>query len=74
MRIGVDFGGTKIEAVVLAKDGREIARRRLPTPRGDRTEEVLATQSIDTRRGAVRSTDWLGVIGESAHYNGPLNC
>jgi fructokinase len=35
MRIGIDLGGTKIEGVALADDGREIARRRVPTPRDD---------------------------------------
>lgn len=35
MRIGVDFGGTKIEVAILDRDGREIARQRAPTPRGD---------------------------------------
>jgi len=34
MRIGVDLGGTKIEAVALDRDGRERGRRRVPTPRG----------------------------------------
>jgi fructokinase len=34
MRIGVDLGGTKIEALALDRDGRERARRRVPTPRG----------------------------------------
>ncbi len=33
MRIGIDFGGTKIEAIALAADGRELIRRRIPTPR-----------------------------------------
>ncbi|MGH8933536.1 MAG: fructokinase [Egibacteraceae bacterium] len=35
MRIGIDLGGTKIEGIGLGEDGRELARRRLPTPRGD---------------------------------------
>ncbi len=36
MRIGVDLGGTKIEAIALADGhGRVLARRRVPTPRGD---------------------------------------
>jgi len=35
VRIGVDVGGTKIEAIALLDDGREIGRRRVPTPRGD---------------------------------------
>ena len=32
MRIGVDFGGTKIEAAVIAEDGAVLARRREPNP------------------------------------------
>jgi fructokinase len=32
-RIGIDLGGTKIEAVALSPDGAEIARRRVATPR-----------------------------------------
>ena len=33
MRIGIDLGGTKIEALALADDGAEAVRRRVPTPR-----------------------------------------
>ncbi len=33
MRIGVDLGGTKIEAVVLGDEGEIVTRRRCPTPR-----------------------------------------
>ena len=33
MRIGVDLGGTKIEAVALGPGGREHARLRVPSPR-----------------------------------------
>lgn len=33
MRIGIDLGGTKIEGIVLADDGSECARLRVPTPR-----------------------------------------
>jgi fructokinase len=32
MRIGVDVGGTKIEAIVIDDAGRELARRRVPSP------------------------------------------
>ncbi|MFQ5467713.1 MAG: ROK family protein, partial [Kiloniellaceae bacterium] len=35
IRIGVDLGGTKIEAIGLDRAGRTLARRRLATPRGD---------------------------------------
>lgn len=35
VRIGVDLGGTKIEAVALDDDGTILARRRVATPQGD---------------------------------------
>ncbi|MEM8841460.1 MAG: ROK family protein [Pseudomonadota bacterium] len=35
MRIGVDLGGTKIEAMTLGDDGTIVERRRIATPRGD---------------------------------------
>ncbi|MBY8975641.1 ROK family protein [Rhodobacteraceae bacterium NNCM2] len=35
MRLGVDLGGTKIEAVSLGDDGSIIDRKRIATPRGD---------------------------------------
>ncbi|MGO9984014.1 MAG: ROK family protein [Rhodomicrobium sp.] len=34
-RIGIDLGGTKIEALALSADGEERNRVRIPTPRGD---------------------------------------
>lgn len=45
MRIGIDLGGTKIEALALAADGTELARRRVATPRGsyDGTLDALAS-------------------------------
>jgi fructokinase len=33
LRIGIDLGGTKIEAIALSRTGGEIARRRAATPR-----------------------------------------
>ena len=35
MLIGVDWGGTKIEAIALGTDGGELARLRQETPRHD---------------------------------------
>jgi fructokinase len=46
MRIGIDLGGTKIEGVVLAGDGTEVARRRVATPRGDYRATVEAIASL----------------------------
>ena len=35
MLIGIDWGGTKIEGIALAPDGRELLRVRQETPRHD---------------------------------------
>jgi fructokinase len=35
IRFGIDLGGTKIEIVALASDGRELLRRRVATPHED---------------------------------------
>ncbi len=35
MRIGIDLGGTKIEAIALSDKGELLLRRRASTPRGD---------------------------------------
>src|SRR5919197_2094159 len=34
LRIGIDLGGTKIEAVALGANGKELVRQRVPTPAG----------------------------------------
>lgn len=39
LRIGIDLGGTKIEALAIDADGHEHGRRRIETPRG--YEETL---------------------------------
>jgi fructokinase len=46
VRIGVDLGGTKIEAVALDDDGRELARRRVATPVGDYAGTVRAVARL----------------------------
>ncbi len=40
MRIGVDLGGTKIEAIVLSDDGLELVRERISTPQGNYEETI----------------------------------
>ena len=54
MRIGVDLGGTKIEAIALADDGAVAARRRVPTPRDDyaATLDAVARLVLDLERDA----------------------
>jgi len=45
-RIGVDLGGTKIEAVALSEDGLELSRRRVATPTQSRAAIVEAIASL----------------------------
>lgn len=61
MRIGVDLGGTKIEAVALADDGRELARRRVQTPREDYEGTLRAI--ADLVQAIERETSTRGTIG-----------
>lgn len=49
MRMGVDYGGTKIEGVLLAPDGSERARARIPTPRFDYEGGIAAIRGLMAR-------------------------
>lgn len=62
MRIGVDVGGTKIEVVALGADGSVLARRRVPTPRGDYegTLDAIAS-SVREVEGETGQTATVGV-------------
>ncbi|MDZ4372711.1 MAG: ROK family protein [Phenylobacterium sp.] len=64
IRIGVDFGGTKIEAAALDADGRFQARVRGPTPPAyeDRLEATRAIVAEAERQAGVR-VDRVGVGG-----------
>jgi len=42
MKLGIDLGGTKIEIIALDDAGRELMRRRTPTPRGDYHDTLQA--------------------------------
>ena len=46
LRIGVDVGGTKIEAVALLPDGYERDRTRIATPHGDYGATVHAIADL----------------------------
>ena len=56
MRIGIDLGGTKIEGLVLDRDGAERARLRVATPVGPYEDTVAAivdlVAELETRVGA----------------------
>lgn len=61
VRIGVDLGGTKIEAVALAADGGERVRRRIDTPRGDYDGTIAAI--VDLVAAVERETGTRGTVG-----------
>ncbi|MFN4090099.1 MAG: ROK family protein, partial [Alphaproteobacteria bacterium] len=70
MRIGVDLGGTKIEAIALARRGDEPFRRRIPTPAGDYRATVAAIAALVaeveaalTGRHAVADGVGIGIPG-----------
>jgi len=48
MRIGIDLGGTKIEAIALSDTGETLDRRRTPTPRGDYDATLTAIVTLVT--------------------------
>jgi fructokinase len=62
MRIGIDFGGTKIEAIALDDDGTILARERKPTPRDDYpgTVNLIRDLALDLER-FVGHTGTVGV-------------
>jgi len=59
MRLGIDIGGTKIEAAALESDGTIRLRRRLPTPAGDYQGIIAAIKilvaDIETELGPAES-------------------
>ena len=46
LRLGIDLGGTKIEIVGLADDGKELLRRRVSTPQGDYAATLTAIVAL----------------------------
>jgi fructokinase len=73
LRIGVDLGGTKIEAIALSPEGRELVRRRVPTPRSDyaATVEAVAAlvEALEQEAGA-RGTVGIGTPGAASRVTG----
>ncbi|HEB60115.1 MAG TPA: ROK family protein [Gammaproteobacteria bacterium] len=66
IRIGIDLGGTKIAAIALDGDGRELIRRRIATPRGDYAATVAAVHKLvrdmESELGVVASVG-MGIPG-----------
>ncbi len=62
IRIGVDFGGTKIEAAALGRDGEVLARLRTPNPGSyDAALDAVNALVVDAERQAGHGIDRVGV-------------
>jgi len=61
VRIGIDLGGTKIEAIALDGEGHERFRHRVPTPRGSYDGTIEAVASLVDRAEAVVGSSTVGI-------------
>lgn len=75
VHIGVDLGGTKIEAAALDQQGHFLQRERVPTPRNDYTGTLEAiarlVTSVESAIGA-RGTIGVGTPGALSPFSGRL--
>jgi fructokinase len=76
--IGIDLGGTKIEALVLDPSGVERWRRRVPTPAGDYEATLAAIAAlVDAARSELALADFhigLGTPGSLTAQGLMKNC
>ncbi len=74
MRIGVDLGGTKIEAIVIAPSGREVARKRVPAPHGNYDNTIVAIRdlvlAIEAEVGIAATPVGMGIPGATSPRTG----
>ena len=75
IRFGIDLGGTKIEIIALAQDGRELLRRRVATPK-ENYDEILDAVAALVRDAetelADRGTVGIGTPGSISRATGLL--
>lgn len=77
-RLGIDLGGSKIEVVALAEQGRELKRRRVATPQGDYTATLAAIAALVRETEAELGVPWgsssvgIGTPGSLSRANGTL--
>ncbi|HSG75846.1 MAG TPA: ROK family protein [Burkholderiales bacterium] len=67
-RIGIDLGGTKIEALVLDDEGREVFRKRVPAPRAAYEATLAAVAALVREAGA--GTIGIGIPGALSPASG----
>ena len=71
IRIGIDFGGTKIEAAALAADGRILARERRPNP-GSYDGSIDLVRELVQAVGPPEATVGMGVPGSVSPKTGMI--
>lgn len=72
LRVGVDLGGTKTEAVALGRDGEILVRTRQPTPRSyDASVEAVArlVEEVESEAGG-RGSVGIGIPGTLSRATG----
>src|SRR5947209_16042669 len=74
MRIGIDLGGTKIEAIALSPAGQEIARLRVTTPRDYVVSlDAIVALVLELERAAgAQGTVGVGIPGTVVPGRGSL--
>ncbi len=76
MRLGIDLGGTKIEILALNREGKEVLRQRVKTPRGEYQAIVkaisdLVGQTVTTLAVPLaKTTVGIGIPGTHVHDTG----
>jgi fructokinase len=73
LRLGIDLGGTKIEGIVLAHDGTEVARRRVASPQGSYEATLAALADLIgmlEREAGARPSVGIGMPGSLSPATG----
>lgn len=78
MRIGVDLGGSKIEAIAINAEGEQLWRHRVDTPQGDYEATVTAIADLVARLEAelaCKGSIGIGTPGSVSRVDGLMkNC
>ena len=76
IRLGIDLGGSKIEIIALAEDGRELLRERIATPQGDylatvgAVADLVAAAERKVGAGGTAASVGIGIPGAESRSNG----
>ena len=73
LRLGIDLGGSKIEAMVLARDGEILVRERVATPQGDyraTLDAIVGLMRVCEQRVGQRCSIGVGMPGSTSRTTG----